>query len=90
MCGGFLQILLDRAGGNATYTSKMAVVEFMNALGTWVKSLYSSGFIRHPFLASWLMNALMLLPYRESGVPEEHFIELLPLKKANAESTILH
>ena len=33
-CGGeTLQIFLDRAGGNATYTSKMAVVEFVNALG---------------------------------------------------------
>ena len=26
----------------------------------------------------------------ESGVPEKHFIESLPLKKANAESIILH
>ena len=34
-CGGeTLQTFLDRAGGNATYTSKMAVVEFVNALGT--------------------------------------------------------
>ena len=62
-CGGeTLQTFLDRAGGNATYTSKTAVVKFVNALGTWEKSFYSSGFIRHPFLASWLMNALMLLP----------------------------
>ena len=34
-CGGeTLQTFLDRPGGNATYTSKMAVVEFVNALGT--------------------------------------------------------
>ena len=34
-CGGeTLQTFLDRAGGNATYTSKMAVVEFVNALGS--------------------------------------------------------
>ena len=32
-----LQTFLDRAGGNATYTSKMAVVEFVNALETWLK-----------------------------------------------------
>ena len=37
-CGGeTLQTFLDRAGGNAMYTSKMAVVEFVNALGTLVE-----------------------------------------------------
>ena len=58
------------------------------------KSLYSNGFIRHPFLASWLMNTLMSQPeelticchWVESGVTEEHFIEILPLKKATAKS----
>ena len=41
----------------------------------------------------WLMNALMFIEeltiycrWVESGVPEEHFIEILSLKKANAES----
>ena len=38
-CGGeTLQTFLDRAGGNAMYTSKMAIVEFLNALGTWVEA----------------------------------------------------
>ena len=32
--GETLQTFLDRTGGNATYTSKMAVVAFVNALGT--------------------------------------------------------
>ena len=58
------------------------------------KSLYSSDFIRHPFSASWLMNAnvttievlTICCHWVESGVPEEHFIEILSLKKANAES----
>ena len=37
-CGGeTLQTFLDRGGGNATYISKMAAVEFVNALGTWVE-----------------------------------------------------
>ena len=37
-CGGeTLQTFLDRAGGNAKYTSKIAVVEFVNALRTWVE-----------------------------------------------------
>ena len=34
-CGGeTLQTFLDRAGGNVTCTSKMALVEFVNGLGT--------------------------------------------------------
>ena len=37
LAGVTLQTFLDRAGGNAMYTSKMAVVEFVNALGTWVE-----------------------------------------------------
>ena len=61
-CDGGSSSNLDRAGGNATYTSKMAVVEFVVALWTWMeecllfehgwKSVYSRGFTRHPFLAS--------------------------------------
>ena len=62
-CGGeTLQTFLDRAGGNAMFTSKMAVVEFVNALGTWVEESLLKQFHKAPFLASWLMNALMLLP----------------------------
>ena len=63
-CGGeTLQTFLDRAGGNATYTSKMAVVEFVNTLGTWVEESLLERLHKAPFfLASWLMNALMLLP----------------------------
>ena len=39
-CGGeYLQTFLDRAGRSATYTSKIAVVEFVNALGTGWKSV---------------------------------------------------
>ena len=63
-CGGeTLQTFLDRAGENATYTSKMAVLEFVNALGAWVEeSLFMRLHKASLFLASWLMNASMLLP----------------------------
>ena len=71
-----------RAGGNTTYTSKMAVVE-LNALGTWWKSLYSNGFIRHPFRimadeytdVTTIEELTICCRWVESGVPEEHFIE---------------
>ena len=62
-CGGqTLQTFLDRAGGNATYTSKMAVVEFVNVIETWVEESLLKWLHKAPSLASWLMNALMLLP----------------------------
>ena len=60
--GENLQTFLDRAGRKAMYTSKMAVVEFVNALGTWVEESLLKQLHKAPFLASWLMNALMLLP----------------------------
>ena len=59
------------------------------------KSLYSSGFIRHPFFCimadectdvTTIEELTIFCRCMESGVLEEHFIEILPLKKANAES----
>ena len=44
-----LQTFLDRAGGSATYTSKMAVVEFVNALGTWVEDSLLKRLHKAPF-----------------------------------------
>ena len=59
------------------------------------KSLYSSGFIRHLFFSimadectdvTTIEELTIGCRWVESSVPEEHFIEILPLKKANAES----
>ena len=95
-CGGeTLQTFLDRAGGNPTYTSKMVVVEFVNALRAWVaesllKRLHTASFFS--IMADecsdvTTIEELTICCHRvESDAPEEHFIEILPLKKANAES----
>ncbi len=49
-CGGeTLQTFLDRAGGNAIYTSKMAVVEFV--LGTWVEESLLKWLHKAPFFS---------------------------------------
>ena len=49
-CGGeTLQTFLDRAGGCAMYTSKMAIVEFVNALGTWVEESLLKRLHKAPF-----------------------------------------
>ena len=43
-----LKRFLERAGKNATYTSKIAVVEFVEAVGLWTKNAYLKVFIKHP------------------------------------------
>ena len=65
----------------------MAVVEFVNALGTWVEESLLKRLYKAHFLASWLMNAdvttieelTICCHWEESGIPEEQFIEILPL-----------
>ena len=90
-----LQTFPDTAGGNATYTSKMAVVEFANALRTWVEESLLKQLHKAPYfsiMADECINVTTIeelticCRWVESGVPEEHFSEILPLKKANAES----
>ena len=95
-CGGeTLQTFLDRAGGNATYTSKMAVVKFVNALGTWVEESPLKRLHKAPFFSIMADECTDVTTIEElticccwlgSGVPEEHFIEILALKKARTES----
>ena len=79
-CGGeTLQTLLDRAGGNATYTSKMAVVECVNALETWVEESLLKWLIRHPFFSimadectdvTTIEELTICCRWVESGVPD--------------------
>ena len=96
--GETLQTFLDRTGGNVTYTSKMAVVEFvkvMNALGTWMEESLLNGLHKAPFFSimadectdiTTIEELTICCHWVESDVPEEHFIDILTLKKANAES----
>ena len=94
-CGGeTLQTFLDRAGGNVMYTSKMGV-EFENPLGTWVEESLLKWFHKAPFFSimadectdvTTIEELIICCRWVVSGVPEEHFIEILPLKISNAES----
>ena len=77
------------------YTSKMAVVEFMNTQRTWaekslLKRLHKATVFTIMADECTDVTTIEELPicyhWVESGVPEEHFIEILPMKKANAES----
>ena len=80
-CGGeTLQTFLDRAGGNATYTSKMAVVEFLNALRTWVEESQLKRLHKAPFFfiivadectdGTTIEELTICCHWVESGVPQ--------------------
>ena len=73
----------------------MAKVEFVNALGTWVEESLLKWLHKAPFFSimadectdvTTIEEVIICCCWVESGVPEEHFIEILPMKKANAES----
>ena len=77
------------------YTSKISVVEFMNALGTWMEESLLKRLHKAPFFStmadectdvSTIEELTICCRWVESGVPEEHFNKILLLKKANAES----
>ena len=80
-CGGeTLQTFHDIAGRNATHSSKMPVVEFENALGTWVEESLLSGFIDTLFFTimadectdvTTIEELTICCHWVESGVPEE-------------------
>ena len=95
-CGGAdLRSFLDRTGANAMYTSHVAVVEFMEALGIWIeesllKRLHQASCFS--IMAdectdiSTVEEMSVFCRWEEEGSPEEHFLELIHLQQANAES----
>ena len=95
-CGGeTLQTFLYRDGVYSMYTSKMAVVEFVNALGTWVEESLLERVHKAPSFSiisddcsdvTTMEELTICCGWVENCVPEGHFIEMLPLKKANAGS----
>ena len=69
--------------------------KFVNALGTWVeesllkrlhKALSFNIMVDECTDVTTIEELIICCRWVECGVPEEHFIEILPLKKANAES----
>ena len=96
LCGGAdLKSFLDRTGGNAVYTSHIAVVEFMEALGTWVEELLLKRLHQASCFSimadectdvATIEEMSVFCHWEEEGSPEEHFFEIVHLKQANAES----
>ena len=95
-CGGEdLKYFLENAGRNAMYTSHIAVVEFVEALGMWVedallkrlkKASYYSIMADECTDVTTVEELSIFCRWEEDGLPVEHFLEIVHLQKANAES----
>ena len=90
-----LKQYLETAPRNATYTSRVAVVEFIESLGTWVEesilkrlqkaAMYSLMADECTDIAN-VEELSVFCRWEEGGVPVECFLEIIPLKKADAET----
>ena len=94
-CGGYLKTFLETAGKNAMYTSRIAVTEFIEALGTWLEESLLKHLHQGPFYSimadertdvSTVEELSLFCRWIENGETTEHFIDLLPMKRTDAES----
>ena len=91
--GNDLEEFVRKAAKNASYTSTDAVTDFVEAIGVWVDEL--QGVRNAPFFSLMADECVdvanieeisVYCRWVENGVPVEHFMEILPLKKTNAQS----
>lgn len=89
---------MENAARNAVYTSHVAVVEFVEAMGTWVEESLLKRLQEAPYFSimadectdiSCIEELSLYCRWEEGGVPEEHFLDIIHLKKADAESIYL-
>ena len=95
-CGSeHLKYFMEKMGKNAMYTSHTAVVEFVEALGTWVEesllkrlqqTTYYSIMADECTDITTVEELSVFCRWEEKGKPEEHFLEIIHLRQANAES----
>ena len=95
-CGGKdLEDFVGKAAKNASYTSTDAITDFVEAIGVWVDELQVNQVRNAPFFSLMadecvdVANIEELSVYCrwvENGVPVEHFMEICPLKKTDAQS----
>jgi hypothetical protein len=77
------------------YTSKDSVVEFVEAIGLWVEEALVKRIQQAPFYSlmadectdiSTVEELSIFCRWVEDGVPVEHFLEIVSLKKADAKT----
>ena len=79
---------------NAVYTSRGAVVEFIQALGTWTEESLLKKLLSAIFQyngdectdVSVIEELSIFCRWEENGVAVESFLEIIPLKRTNAET----
>ena len=87
-CGGEdFKTFLESAGKNTMYTSRIAVTEFIEALGTWVEESLLKHLHQAPFYSimaeectdvSTAEELSLFCRWIQNGEPTEHFIDLYP------------
>ena len=90
-----LQVFLENAPKNAVYISRGAVVDFIQALGTWVEESALKKLQKASFFSvmadectdiATVEELSIFCRWEENGTPVECFLEVVHLKKADAES----
>ena len=93
--GEDLRLFIERAGRNAVYTSKDAVVEFVAAICQWVEESLLKRLHQAQYFSmmadectdiTTIEELSVFCRWVEDGLPVEHFIEVVSLKKANAKT----
>ena len=93
-----LQVFIENASKNAVYTSRGAVVDFIETLGTWVKESILKRLQRASVFCvmadectdiTAVEELSVFRRWEEDGTPVECFLDIVPLKKADAESIYL-
>ena len=87
-CGGEdFKTFLESAGKNTMYTSRIAVTEFIEALGTWVEESLLKHLHQAPFYSimaeectyvSTAEELSLFCRWIQNGEPTEHFIDFYP------------
>ena len=89
-----LQVFIENASRNVIYISRGAVVDFIEALRTWSRSLLQRASVFSVMAdectdITAVEELLFFCHWEEDGTPVKYFLDILPLKKADAESIYL-
>lgn len=99
-CGGEeLRLFTERAARNATYTSKDAVIEFIEAISLWVEESLLQHLRQARYFSlmadectdiSTVEELSIFCRWVQDGLPVEHFIEIVPLKRQMLQLLLLN
>ena len=96
--GKDLEEFVHHAVKNASYTSSDAVTDFLEGTGIWVDESLVNRILDAQYFSlmadectdiATIKEFSIVCHWEENGSPVEHFVEILPLKRCNAESTYI-